>query len=187
MNKPLLVIVTGSPASGKTTLAHILAEKINCPLLSRDEIKEGYINTLSLAHSQLDKSTDLHVYDTFFEAIDLLISKRISVIAEAAFQDKLWKPKLLNLSDGTEIKIIICKTNPDLIKSRFTNRFSNNPDREKYHGDQSISMLAEQFNSLTENYKPINIDAPTLEVDSTENYNPDIEAIVNFIRQKNNL
>jgi predicted kinase len=185
MNKPLLMVVTGSPASGKTTFAHILADKIHCPLLSRDELKEGLINTLNLAHTQLDKSVDLHVYDTFFETIDLLISKGISIIVEAAFQDKLWRPKLLNLLDKAEIKIIICKTQFDLIKKRFTNRLSNNPDREKFHGAQSLHLSKEQFTSLTENYEPVNIDAATLHVDTTENYNPDIEEVIKFIRTKN--
>ena len=186
MNKPLLIVVTGSLATGKTTLAHILANEINCPILSRDEFKEGYVNTLNLVHNQLENSVDLHIYDAFFEATGLLVSKGISIIIEAAFQDKLWKPKLLDLSDKAEIKIIICKTNLDLIKARFTNRLSNNPNREKYHGDQSVSLSKEKFTSLTENYKPVNIDVPTLQVDTTDNYNPAIEEIINFIKRKCN-
>ncbi|HSV10735.1 MAG TPA: AAA family ATPase [Hanamia sp.] len=184
MNKPLLVVVTGTPASGKTTLAHILAAKINCPVLSRDKFKEGYLNTLNLAHNHLDKATDVHVNETFFEATDLLISKGISIIIEAAFQDKLWRPKLLNFLHKAEVRIIICRTNVQLIKARFTNRFSNDPNREKYHGDKSISLSGEEFASLTKNYKPVNIDAPTLQVDTTHNYNPDIEEIIKFIRLK---
>jgi len=182
MNKPLLIIVTGSIASGKTTLAHILAEKLNCPLISRDKLKEGYINTVNAEHSQLDASVDMHIYDTFFEAISLLISKKISFIAEAAFQDKLWRPKLLGLLDKAEIKIVICKANVELIKIRFASRLSKNPDREKFHGDQSLSLSEKEFSSLTENYNPVAIDTPVLEVDTTENYSPTIEEIINFLR-----
>ena len=184
MNKPLLVVVTGSPASGKTTLVHILGHKIHCPILSRDEIKEGYINTLNLAHNQLDTSADMHVYDTFFEAIELLISKGISIIIEAAFQDKLWRPRLLNLLSKAAVRIIICKTNPDLVKGRFINRLSINPNRGKYYGDQSLSLSPERFSSLVENYVPVNVDAPTLQVDTTDNYNPAIDEIINFIKQE---
>jgi predicted kinase len=187
MNEPLLIVVTGSLASGKTTLAHILADKINCPLISRDELKEGLINTLHVADTQLDKSVDLHVYDTFFETIDLLISKEISIVIEAAFQDKLWRPKLLNLLDKAVIKIIICKTNHELIKNRFAKRLLDNSDREKYHGDQSLTFSKERFAELTENYQPVNINAPTLQVDTTENYSPTIEEIINFINGKQPL
>ena len=47
VNHPFLIVVTGRPAAGKTTLAHTLAQAIRCPLISRDEIKEGYsvVNT----------------------------------------------------------------------------------------------------------------------------------------------
>lgn len=181
MNNPLLVVVTGSPATGKTTLAHILSHTINCPLLSRDEFKEGLINTLDRSHSQVDRSVDLEVYETFFETIELLLSKKISLVVEAAFQDKLWRPKLLSLLEIATIKIIICKTGNDLIKARFANRLSNDPGRERFHGDQSLN--AEQIAALIDHYKPVNLEVPTLEVDTTQDYDPDLSAIINFIRK----
>ena len=185
MNKPLLVVVTGRPASGKTTLAHILSKEIKCPLLSRDELKEGYINTLDIEHDRLDNSVAWHIYNSFFEAMDLLISKNISVIVEAAFQNKLWKPKLLNLSDKAEIKIIICNTSPDIAKTRFASRLLNDPDRNRFHGDKFMNSVKEQDRLMTEHYEPVNIDAPTLEVDTTENYNPGLGEIISFIKKNN--
>jgi adenylate kinase family enzyme len=152
MNKPLLVVVTGRPASGKTTLAHILSKEIKCPLLSRDELKEGYVNTLDIEHDRLDDSAAWHIYNSFFEAMDLLISKDISLIAEAAFQDKLWKPKLSYLSDKAEIKIIICNTSADIAKSRFASRLLSDPDRNKYHGDKFLNSGKERDRLMTDHY-----------------------------------
>lgn len=185
MNKPLLIVVTGRPASGKTTLAHILSKEIKYPLLSRDELKEGYINTLDIEHYQLDNSAAWHIYNSFFEAIDLLISKDISLIAEAAFQDKLWRPKLLHLSDRAEIKVIICNTSPDIAKTRFADRLLNDPGRNRFHGDKFLNSAKEQDRLMTEHYEPVNIDTPTLEVDTTENYNPGLGEIVSFIKKIN--
>lgn len=156
------------------------------PFLSRDELKEGYIHTVGIEERNLDHSADLHIYEAFFDAIGLFVSKGISVIVEAAFQHKLWKPKLLNLSDKAEIKIIICKSSTDLIKTRFMDRLLKDPDRDKFHGDKSLDP-EEEGNLLTGIYEPVNISAPTLEVDTTEHYHPDIQHIIGFINQKSRL
>jgi adenylate kinase family enzyme len=41
-SRPTLIIVSGPPGSGKTTLAHEIARAVGCPAICRDEIKEGW-------------------------------------------------------------------------------------------------------------------------------------------------
>lgn len=181
MNNPLLIVITGRPASGKTTLAHILSKEIRFPLLSRDELKEGYINSTGVHHNQSVNSVDWHIYETFFETIDLLISRGVSLIVEAAFQHKLWKPKLSDFLEKADVRIIVCEINPALAKIRFAKRLLNDPNRKKYHGDKP----GEKLISMIETYEQINIDTPILDVDTTSNYNPGIKKIISFIKQKN--
>src|ERR1700742_5391739 len=38
---PALIVVSGPPGAGKTTLAHEIARAVGCPAVCRDEIKEG--------------------------------------------------------------------------------------------------------------------------------------------------
>lgn len=179
MNKPSLIVVTGRPASGKSTLAHLLAKEIKYPLIARDELKEGYINTLGVQHDSLDNDAALHIYHSFFEVIDLLIAKNISLIVEAAFQDHLWKPQLLRLRDKAEIKIIICTIEPDLAKARFKARLLAHPDRHKFHGD---NQHKENGGLHTDTYVPVNMEIPTLKVDTTQDYRPEFLQIVKFTR-----
>lgn len=184
MNKPLLIVITGRPASGKTTLARHLSQRANLPLLSRDEIKEGYITTTGIHHNQ-HSSIDLHVYETFFHMIDLLITQGVSIIIEAAFQHKLWQPKLYALLNKADIKIIICSTDPELAKTRFDDRLMNEPGRKTFHGENPILSSNEKVALLIEQYENVSMEVPTLQVDTTNNYNPNIDVVVDFIKRKN--
>ena len=90
MGRPTLILVTGPAGSGKTTLAHQLAAAIGCPVLSRDEIKEGMVlSNPGFVASTSDPLT-LRTYGLFFEAMTLLLRAEVTLVAEAAFQHRLW-------------------------------------------------------------------------------------------------
>src|ERR1700712_253474 len=90
MGTPTLVLVTGPAASGKTTLAHRLATGIGCPAVCRDEIKEGMV----ASHPGFVPSTSdpltMRTYTLFFEILDRYLRAEVTLVAEAAFQHRLW-------------------------------------------------------------------------------------------------
>src|ERR1700753_476346 len=47
ISRPALIVVSGPPGSGKTTLAHEIARAVGCPAVCRDEIKEGMAHACS--------------------------------------------------------------------------------------------------------------------------------------------
>src|SRR5690606_23531964 len=107
--RPTLVIVSGPPGSGKTTLARQLAHPLGCPLLSRDEINEGVFHTFNhdLAIASKDSVAKL-TFDVFFRTIELLLSSCVSIVAEAAFQDYRWRIGLEQLAAVADMKIVHC-------------------------------------------------------------------------------
>ncbi len=181
MKKPLLAIVTGCPGSGKTTLAHILARKIGCPAVCRDEIKEGFVNTMGSNHESLGKDVNQGIYSTFFEILDFLLSKQITLIAEAAFQHNLWAPQLERLSQTSQIKIIVCTVDAHLARSRFIERGLSDPNRLRFHGDWGVHAAQKGIELPLRNYDPPLLPVPTLEVDTSDGYFPSLDDIESFL------
>ncbi len=178
--KPLLIVVTGRPASGKTTLSGTLSQEIKYPLIARDELKAGYINTFRSSPGGIAADADIAVSETFFRTIELMIAGNISIIAEAAFQHKLWFPRLAPLMDKTDIRMIICELSPQLARERYISRMDADPGRELFHRD-SEEVSKESENSLIHTYKAPELSVPTLRVDTTAGYQPAIPAIIEFI------
>src|SRR5437016_11861612 len=78
--KPKCIIITGQSGSGKTTLAKKLGERLWMPVISRDEIKEGYVNTYGVKHDQLPPDTNGLVSELFFGIVNQYLASNISVV-----------------------------------------------------------------------------------------------------------
>src|ERR1700733_9059285 len=93
-DKPKCIVVTGRPGAGKSTLAKELAKLLYMPVISRDEIKEGYVNTFGVRHEELPPDSNSIATEIFFDTVSFLLGRKISLIVEAAFQHRVWQPQM---------------------------------------------------------------------------------------------
>jgi len=181
--KPKCIIVTGRAGSGKTTLARKLGGRLWMPVISRDEIKEGYVNTYGVKHDQLSPHTNRLVSDFFFDVVNLYLANKISVVVEAAFQHEVWATRMSKILELSCACIVVCSADDELAARRHLQRGLDNPNREFYHGDKRVAHYRETGEVLAaENYVAPKFDLPTIQVSTDEEYFPSLDEIVRQIR-----
>jgi predicted kinase len=171
---PTLVVVSGPPGSGKTTLAHALARSIGCPAICRDEIKEGMVHATGNYAPDRSDELNLRTLPVFFQTLELLVRAGVTVVAEAAFQDRLWRPSLTPLQAHARLRVVHCVTDPALTTARIHQRRRADPLR-RAHSDPGHPPPTPAA------FRRIALDAPSLEVDTTSGYRPDLTAIIAFL------
>jgi predicted kinase len=177
---PTLIVVSGPPGSGKTTLAHEIARAIGCPAICRDEIKEGMVHANPGFVPGPSDPLTMRTLDTFFDVLRLLVGKGTTVVAEAAFQDKLWRPALEPFADLASLRIVRCSVDADVALARMTQRANENPLR-KAHEDGRRLEDVDSWRRSHESFVPISLPAPTIDVDTTAGYDPGLSEIVAFV------
>jgi predicted kinase len=166
VNEPRLILITGPSGVGKTTLAHALGRRIGCPVISRDEIKEGMvINTPGFESAPGDPLT-VRTFDVFFETLTLLLNAGVSLIGEAAFQDHVWRKGLAKVK--AELRILECSTDAASIARRTARRYETNPPHARAHVYPDPRT---EWMGLT---------MPKLVVETTDGYRPDLDELVEF-------
>lgn len=153
------------------------------PLISRDEIKEGYVNTFGIRHDELGPDANAHATDLFFEIVNQHLASRISIVIEAAFQHQVWEPRMPKIIDLSSPVLILCSIDDAVAARRYLERGLAEPDREYYHGDNMVVHYRKTGEILP--YAPYarpQFDIPTIEVSTEGEYFPSIEEIVEQIQ-----
>jgi predicted kinase len=181
--RPTLVIVSGRPGSGKTTLARQLATVLPCPLVSRDDINEGIYHTFNHDLAIASKATvTAMAYDAFFASIKHLLSAQVSVIAEAAFQDAKWRRGLaaIDADSIAALRIVQCVIDPAHARQRVLDRRSG---LDTPSSRRAVQARTHEVDGTAQGFQAVSLPAPTLCVDTTDRYEPSLEWVLAFIRQ----
>jgi len=133
-------VISGLPASGKTTVANIISQQFCLPLIDKDIILEALFDTLS------------DVERKRLSAASNEILKRLALSSNGAVLCSWWRhPELTTQSgtpsqwlnfEGNNIIEVFCNCPVDIAKERFIARVRHKGHKDK---NEKRSMMFEQF------------------------------------------
>ncbi len=86
MSSPLLIIVTGPPASGKSSIARRIAARYRLPNVNKDGIKETLFDTLGWRNRRLSPRLNQATRSLLFYFADVLLAAGQPLVLESNFR-----------------------------------------------------------------------------------------------------
>lgn len=184
MPRPLLILIAGRPGAGKTTLARAVAAAIRCPMISRDEVKEGIVHSLADAGEAVPPD-EVHrlANRAFFDVVERLLTHGVTLVIEAAFQHRLWSPHVERFATLARVRIIVCAPDPAIARARHIARGLADPERSRFHADEVIDAARAGRSLPIADWTPPTFDVPTLTIDTATEATATLESVLRFVRQ----
>ena len=178
MPTPLLVIISGAPASGKTTLGKRLAADCRLPFVGKDDFKEVLFDTLGTGDRDWSRRLGIATYHLLYHCVAMQLKVGRSLIVESNFRGEFAAARFLDLKTtyGFEPFQILCRTERDVLLERFKRR-ARSGERHPGHLD---ALLIEEFAAGQQDteYDFLPLGGTTITVDTTDFANVNYPALV---------
>ena len=182
MNGPVVVIVSGPPASGKTTLARQLARELDLPVLHKDGIKETLFDSLGWSDREWSRKLGVTTYRLLYYFLEAQLAAGRPVVVESNFPPEAAESfRQLQARYPFRPFQVQCRTEGSVLFARFAARGSA-PDRHPGHVD--LGAL-EEFKPLLlkGRLEALEIGGELLEIDTTDFLKIDTAWLLSRLRQ----
>jgi predicted kinase len=177
-----LVIVSGLPASGKTTLARWLAAELQLPLISRDDIKERLFESLGWSDREWSKRLGNASWDLLYWFVEAQLTAGQECIIESNFNPAWDSERISALADQNRSRLvqIHCHADSDVLVERYLGRVASG-ERHPGHVDH-VTIDEQRDRLLAAKPEPLTIDGKTILVDTTDPSRIDYDWILAEVR-----
>ena len=166
----LFVVVSGPPASGKSTLAPLVARELALPLVAKDTIKDALMSVLSVPDAEASRQLGRAAVSAM---LAVAAESPIGAVIESNFHRSVAADRLRALP-GTVVELF-CRCGKETAQQRYGARAGS---RHAGHFD-SIRTVEELWNE--EVAQPGAGGWPVLEVDT--DHPVDVASVLAFVRQ----
>jgi predicted kinase len=182
--QPTVILVSGMPASGKSTLAEQLAAALRIPFFTKDGIKELLFDAEDVGASEMDEETSerlgAQAMTVLYDIAQRMLDAGGSVLLEANFRAQLARTQIEPFLSQATVRQVACQLPMAQIVERFEER-QEGDDRHPVHAEvDDVDQLVADLER--KDYGPIP-GIPTLLVDTSDGFDPPFEEIVRFCRE----
>lgn len=143
MPKSVVIVVSGLPCSGKSTLAVRLQMQCQLPLLAKDTFKETLFDTLGYSDREWSRRVSISAYALLFAQARTLLSCEYSCILEANFRVRQHATEFAQLAMfNARFLQIHCHAHVDVLIGRYRQRVS--PDTTTRHPGHVDKLAADE-------------------------------------------
>lgn len=187
MSKISLIIITGLPGTGKTTLGKKLSEGLKLPFICKDDIKELLFDGLDWQDREWSKKIGSSSYDLLYYITESLLKTEKSLIVETNFNPKFANQKFLDLKEKYDFDPlqIRCITDGEILLERFMKR-ANSDDRHPGHVD-SWNLDEWQTILLQGKIETLNIGGEIIDIDTSDFNKIDFNELISVIKTVINI
>jgi len=172
--RPLLVLISGSPGSGKSTLGRQLSELLRLPHLNRDEIWSGLRFTHRRGASDGVLSRGIVAE---YGALEHLLAVGVSLIADRTLYRGEFEANVRRLQDLAQV------VNVHVRSSHAQQRFE---ERERAV-EQSVEEFDRKMRKVQEIREvvsnPLDLSCSVIEVPNEDGFQPSVEQIASELRR----
>ncbi len=165
---PTIIIVTGRPAAGKSSLAKWLSQELKLPLVSKDSIREELFDRLGWKDRKWAQELGKASVDMMFYFARAELEVGHSIIMDNAFYPPVSNPRFQALKEEYQAESIqiVCDADRETLFQRFKAR-ADSGTRHPGHGDQAV--LDELYTNLAnDSSQVLEIGGCVIEVDTTD-------------------
>lgn len=181
----VLVMVSGAPGAGKTTLAKRLGSELCLPVLHRDDFKDTMFESLGWSDRAWSMKVGAASWELLYMVMEKFLSRGVSVVCDSNFERRHAADRLCEMQKRCPFEIVElhCFAEPKVLARRLRERGESGG---RHPGHAHLGGLAEETAFLAaiamRDFGPIGVGDHFVDVDTNDPERIDWDGIVTAVR-----